>query len=318
MGREIRDLLSADAIDLRLIAGSEEETGRLTQEGGEPAVVGGNESANLEGMPALLLAGSPESTRKAIELADGPILIDLTFAAEEHPRSRLRAPVAEPEYFDVPREAVHVVAHPAAIVLALMLDRLHADYPIVRSVAHVFEPASERGHAGLEELQQQTISLLSFKGLPKKVFDAQLSFNLLAGYGEDAPQSLADAELRLERHLASLLSFADFGAAPMPSVRLLQAPVFHGHSFSVWVEFEDNPGVEAVERALAGEHFDVRGGDMEPPNIVGMAGQDQIGIGSIALDRNQPQACWIWAAADNLRLAARNGVLLLRKVLDAE
>ncbi len=43
---------------------------------------------------------------------------------------------------------------------------------------------------GVEELQQQTVSLLSFKSLPKAVFDNQLSFNLLARYGEEAPRPL--------------------------------------------------------------------------------------------------------------------------------
>ncbi len=54
----------------------------------------------------------------------------------------------------------------------------------------IFEPASERGTPGVEELQQQTVSLLSFKSMPKKIFDQQLSFNMLARYGEDAPVSL--------------------------------------------------------------------------------------------------------------------------------
>ena len=35
--------------------------------------------------------------------------------------------------------------------------------------------------------------------------------------------------------LASLL--AGWPGVPMPSLRLIQAPVFHGHSFSLWVEF---------------------------------------------------------------------------------
>ena len=34
-------------------------------------------------------------------------------------------------------------------------------------------------------------------------------------------------EARIERHLASLLALT--GQAPMPSLRLIQAPVFHGH-----------------------------------------------------------------------------------------
>jgi aspartate-semialdehyde dehydrogenase len=94
----------------------------------------------------------------------------------------------------------------------------------------------------------------------------------------------------------------------MPSLRLIQAPVFHGYSLSLWIEFVDNPGVEAVESALAGDHVDVRHSDLEPPTSVGMAGQDGIAVGAVTMDRNAGQACWCWLAADNLRLAAENAV----------
>ena len=124
--------------------------------------------------------------------------------------------------------------------------------------AHIFEPASERGEKGLEELRQQTVSLLSFKPMPKQIFDAQVSFNLLARYGDDAPQSLESIQLRIERHLATLLGGRR--AAPMPSIRLMQAPVFHGYSISVYVEFKAPPDVRAVADALSSDEVDVRAG----------------------------------------------------------
>ena len=46
-----------------------------------------------------------------------------------------------------------------------------------------------------------------------------------------------------QRHRAIQLH-ADGEGVPMPSLRLIQAPVFHGYTFSAWVEFEENPGVE--------------------------------------------------------------------------
>jgi aspartate-semialdehyde dehydrogenase len=101
----------------------------------------------------------------------------------------------------------------------------------------------------------------------------------------------------------------------MPSLRLIQAPVFHGYSFSAWVEFEENPGVEALENGLAIPAVDVRSREFDPPNNVGQAGQSGISIGAIAPDRNQPEACWFWLAADNLRLAAENAVMVARQLV---
>lgn len=313
LGREVRDLIAVGhvPVDLKLISDDPEKAGALTEQGGEPALTWGLEAPALRDAPVVLLAGSPESSLRTLDLrADLPGTIDLTHAAEDHPRSFIRAPFVEPSGFSAPEDAVQVIAHPAAIAIAMVLPRLHAAFPLRRSVIHIFEPASERGIPGVEELQQQTVGLLSFKSMPKKIFDAQLSFNMLAQYGEDAPVTLESAELRIERHLATLLSRAGATAAlaPMPSLRLLQAPVFHGYSLSMWVEFEDNPGVEAIESALTVARIDVRRSELEPPSAVGVAGQDGVAVGAVAMDRNNPQACWCWLVADNLRLAAENAV----------
>jgi aspartate-semialdehyde dehydrogenase len=97
----------------------------------------------------------------------------------------------------------------------------------------------------------------------------------------------------------------------MPSLRLIQAPVFHGYSFSFWIEFDEAPGASDIEEVMGQEMFDVRGADLEPPNNVGVAGQSGIGIGAITPDRNSASALWIWAAVDNLRLAAESAALIV-------
>jgi aspartate-semialdehyde dehydrogenase len=300
LGREVRDIVSTAAatFDLRLVADTGEQPGSLTRVGDEPTVVGSLDAASLSGARAIFLSGSAESSRKALELLDhsaGATVIDLTGAAEERPEARLRAPLIEDPGAETPIEAaVHVIAHPASIALALFLRRLHAQEP----------------------LQNQTISLLSFKPMPHAIFDTQLTFSLLAKYGDEAPVPLEDAELRIERHLATLLALPGEGHdAPMPSLRLLQAPVFHGYSFSAWVEFESNPGVDTLETSLATDSIEVRSIDVSPPTNVGQAGQGGIAVGAIQPDRNNPEACWFWIVADNLRLTAENGVAVARQLV---
>ncbi len=321
LGREVRDIVSTSGgdLDLRLIAAEDEEPGRLTRVGDEPSVIEDLNEESLQDARAVILAGSANSSRKALALAKGArsaTIIDLTYATEELPEARLRAPQIEcGTGHENSAAAAHVIAHPAAIALALFLRRLQMHDPVRRAVITIFAPASEHGAGGVEELQQQTVSLLSFKSLPRAIFDTQLSFNLLARYGEEAPVALEESEQRIERHLATLLAMPGEGeGAPMPSLRLIQAPVFHGYSFCAWVEFEGNPGVEALESGLALDSIEVRGADVEPPTNVGHAGQSGIAVGAIAPDRNQPEACWFWLVADNLRLAAENAVAVARQL----
>jgi aspartate-semialdehyde dehydrogenase len=321
LGRELRDLVALGRlpVDLKLISEDPEKAGALTEQGGEPALVWSLDEATLRDAPVILLAGSAESTLRALDLrGETPGVIDLTHAAEDHPRSFIRAPFVEPAGFRAPEDAVLSIAQPAAIAIAMVLARLHAAFPIRRSAIHIFEPASERGVAGVDELQRQTVGLLSFKSMPKKIFDAQLAFNMLAQYGEDAPEPLESAELRIERHLATLLSRGALPHAappPMPSLRLIQAPVFHGYSLSLWMEFEENPGVEALESSLADDRIDVRRSELEPPTAVGFAGQNGVAVGALAMDRNHPRACWCWLVADNLRLVAENALAVGREFL---
>lgn len=317
LGREIREVFSESTLapKIHLIATDQEEAGTLTEQGGEPAMLTALDADGLKSAQVTFLAGPAAANLQAFQLAarGNTAVIDLTGTLEDRPEARLRAPdVESPEQPPAPG-ALHVIAHPAAIALAMFFGRLARRHKISRSVVHIFEPASERGQSGLDELQKQTVNLLSFRPLSKTVYDAQASFNLLARYGEDAPASLEEIEARIDRHLATLLSRGSH--APMPSLRLVQAPVFHGYSFSVWVEFEENPGAVALSESLASAQIEVRGIKDEAPTNVGVAGQRGLVAGMIAVDRNHPRACWFWLVADNLRLAAENAVSVAKQLL---
>jgi aspartate-semialdehyde dehydrogenase len=92
------------------------------------------------------------------------------------------------------------------------------------------------------------------------------------------------------------------------SLQVAQAPVFHGHVFSIAIELEQSATQEQIEKALSGEHVDVMVGDQQPSNLVA-AGQADIPV-QVRLDGDEKQSArfWIWAAADNLKLAAENAI----------
>jgi aspartate-semialdehyde dehydrogenase len=313
LAREIRAVLGEEtpAPRLQLISAVAENAQTLAADEEEALVMAPLSAETLEGTSVAFLAGSAASSRRAwrVNPEGGPRLIDLTGSLEEQPEARLRAPSAEPAGLAPSRAPVQVIAHPAAIALTTLLARLGAFAAMRGSIAHIFEPASERGERGLRELQKQTVAVLSFHKLPQDVFDTQVAFSMLARYGEEALEPLEEIEQRIERHVASLL--AHWPGVPMPSLRLIQAPVFHGHSLSVWVEFEQKPDLAALADHLSAGGFDVRRG--EPPANAGIAGQSGLSVGAIASDHNNARACWLWMVADNLRLAAENAVAVAKE-----
>lgn len=318
LGKEVRELLEARKLGVDLVASLDtEDAAILTKGADEPLVMTSIALADLSAAQIIILAADKASGHKVYEkirdVKPAPLLIDLTGALEDLAESRLRAPMLEKAGPEA-RGGVQTIAHPAAVAIALLLTHLQKAGALRRSVVEIFEPVSERGKAGIDELQKQTVALLSFKPLPKEIFDAQAAYSMLSQYGAEAPISLEDIELKIDRHLASLLARS---GAPMPSLRLIQAPVFHGYSISGWVEFEENPGMDAIFQALGSSHIDVRTKDHEPPTNVGVAGQSGITVGSIAQDRNQPRAWWFWIAADNLQIVAENAGEVVREYLES-
>lgn len=307
LGADVRDQLRTrfPRVRVKLAGSQQEDTAILTEVGGEAVVLTGVDEEALASADLVILAGSADSARRAEKMlrqaGAEPPLLDLSFALEDRPEARLRAPLAEPPS-GLASARLQIVAHPAAILASTVLRALESVSPVARAVVQILAPASEFGRPGVEELQRQTMQLLTFQPLPQTIFGAQLTFNLMAG-------TLHETEQRVERHVATLLS----AGAPvvLPSIRMTQAGVMHGYSASIWVEFRGQ--VEGLGRALQEEGLDVWPDD--PPSVIGVAGQNGIAVGAVEADRNNRRAFWIWAVADNYRLSAENAMMLAEPVL---
>lgn len=263
----------------------------------------------------VVLAGNEDSSKKALQMGARK-LIDLNGNLENSPAAKIRAPQCESAVAGKASagkapagRAIAVIAHPAAILLATFVKHLEKAGEAVRVVATVFHPASGFGKAALTELQQQTIALLSFQKLEKKIYDAQAAFAVLARPGAESALSLEASEAQAARHLEVLLGEAKV----KPSLRFVQAPVFHGLTAQVWVEFAKAPNAHGLEAALGSEVVDVRGADVEAPDNVQIAGQDGVAVGRVEVDRANPKAAWFFLVADNHRLTAQNAMLVARE-----
>jgi aspartate-semialdehyde dehydrogenase len=131
------------------------------------------------------------------------------------------------------RAATRIVsAHPATIVISTLLLRLGARIPLNRAVVQVFSPASQLGSRAIEELQKQTVNLLSFQDIPRVVFGTQLAFNVVPRLGRDCRSSLAELEGQVRWQLAQYLG----KRVPLPALHIVQTPVFYALAISLYVE----------------------------------------------------------------------------------
>jgi len=311
-GKEVAEMLSErnfPAVDVRLLD-DDESIGQLEATGDEINFIQSVRAEQFTNVDFAFFAADATCTRNNWKRARdaGSAIIDVSSALEDEAGATVRSVWVERELGELWQPELQpapcVVAHPVAVILALLLLRARRAGAIRNVAATAFQPASEQGQKGMDELHQQTVNLLSFQPLPQDVFDEQVAFNLISRYGEKSQLSLDSLEARVLRHYQKIAG----REAPQPALLTVQAPVFHGYVVSIYLEMEQAIDQGKLAQSLAGDHITVTGAKDEPlPSNVSAAGQPNIMV-SLKSVVSQPNAIWLWAAADNLRIAAITAV----------
>jgi aspartate-semialdehyde dehydrogenase len=313
LGRELKDVISESPLAAAtfVLLDEEDAKGQLDQVGDEVTFIQAIGPDAFDRVDFTFLCGTETLTRKHWReaLRAGSTVLDLSGALDQEAGVLVRAPWlgSEAATVDLFTPAV-VPAHPAAVTLGLLLDRVQLAAPVRFAAATVLEPASDFGRGAMDELHQQTVSLLSFQGLPRAIYDAQAAYNLLGGMGESSTVNLVAAEARIRRHYDALSA----GRWPSLALQVVHAPVFHGLTFSIFVDLERPVEIVALEEALSGEHVDLVLEDTDSPSNLAATGQNDVLVRMRPeqMTRNSAETSrlWLWAASDNLRLNAQNAV----------
>jgi aspartate-semialdehyde dehydrogenase len=313
LGKELKEALTESSLAAGDIAlfDEDEGLGQLDQLGDEVTFVQAIRADSFEHLDFTFFCGTEALTRKHWReaLRAGSTVLDLSGALDQEAGVLVRSPWvgAQDVAADLFTPAV-VPAHPAALALALLMERLAQAAPVRQAAATVLLPASEFGRAAMDELHQQTVNLLSFQSIPRDTFDAQLAYNLLCGFGENAKTSMLAIDGRIRRQYASLAG----RRLPALAIQTITAPAFHGHGFSIFAELERPVDVSALEDALSGDHVDLVLEDTDSPSNLAATGQNDVlvrlRLEPGARNANESSRVWLWAASDNLRMYAQNAV----------
>ncbi len=297
------------SIDVKLLD-DDESLGKLESVGDEVTFIQNVRTEQFQNIDFTFFASDAESTRKNWKTARnaGSAIIDLSSALEDEPDAAVRSPWIErqlghpliPELQPGPA----VVAHPAAVVLALLLLRVQkagtSEAGSGHGVRACIRTRSERhGRTARADGEPALVPAIAEEHF-RYPGSLQHGSPLRRAFGAGAWQRSKSRVLRHYQKIAGK-------DAPLPSVLLVQAPIFHGHAFAIHVELGQTADVESISRALAGEHVKLTLGADDAPSNVNAAGQVDIQV-SIAPDASQPNSFWLWAASDNLRIAAATAV----------
>lgn len=306
VGNEIKTILRERAFPFAKVAlldASGRAEGALTDIGDEAAIVAPVAQEGLGGLDLVFFCGPPETNREWIarHAGDGFIAVDLSqpTAAEE---GRLAVAGINLEQLAA-GDRVLVSPHPVAIPIALILHQIATLSRVEICTATVVQPASELGQEGVEELAQQSISVLNVHSVPKTVFDRQLAFNLYPA-----------TERSEELIVSQIRDLTD----PRTQIALLitQGTIFHGHTFSLFIRTAEELTAGRIAGALgANPALALPEGDQQFGTI-DAAGKDEVLIAEVRPDPSIRGGFWIWAVCDNLRRSsALNAVLVAEKML---
>ncbi len=321
LGKELKQVLEDRNFPASEIVLLDESVmaGTLTEAGGEPTFIRALEEDSFEGAQIVFFAGTPSDAARnwPAALRAGASVVDMTGAATIDSHAIRRIPALD-SLLPPPAKAadgasgakLYLSPTPPALIACTLATAFQRFAPL-RVVLMIMAPVSERDQPGIEELERQTASLLSFREISKTVFDAQVAFNLLAAFGSESKPRLSDIRATIARETATILA----GRAPVPAIQLLNAPVFYGYAFSACAEFPSPPHAAELEAALSSLGVKVAAAEDPSPSNVSVAGESEIQIAPIGPDVNLPAAMWIWGAADNLRLASVNAVRIAEDLI---
>ncbi len=305
VGTEIQTILRERSFPLAktVLLATGESAGTLTEADGEPVYVQPVSDDELEDLDLVFFCGRAEENREWLQRADDDkfIAVDLTqpTTAED---GRLAVAGVNLDQLDG-SERVVVSPHPVAIPIALVLHQIARLAKVELCTATVVQPASEFEQVGVEELAQQTISVLNVHSVTKEVFDRQLAFNLYPAleHNEEFIVSQIRALIDVRSQVALLIT---------------QGTIFHGHTFSLFVKTDEELDVRDVEESLrANAAIALPEGD-EQFGTIDAAGKDEVLVAEVRRDPTINGGFWVWAVCDNLRRSsALNAVLIAEKVL---
>lgn len=296
LGQELREGLERHAAlssEVRLLTTDPEAVGTVTEVAGAAALVEAYEPDSLHGIELVFVCDW--SAHLEGLLADrSPETTVVVVAPEQDPPAGvvvvggINLDLAQPG-------GVLISPHPSVVAVAHLILPL-SGFGVQEVVAHVVQPASTKGQEGLDELFEQTRSILSFaEQIPREVFGGQQAFNLL-------PLDLSTEQLVSQLH--SLL-----GEEQNLALKIVQGGVFHSLSASVFASLARDPGMDGLQDAYDDYPQIDRVAEPDLLGPIEAAAREEILVGSIEPAPGIPGAYWIWGVMDNLTRGGASNAL---------
>ena len=310
VGRKIIEVLEKKELsidNLYLVASSKSAGSKIKFKGKQHEVFDLENFDFSKAKITFFAAGGKISEKFAVNAAKNSIIIDNSSYFRMDPDVPLIVPQVNPEHLNDIKK--NIIANPncSTAQLVIALKPLHDLFKIKRVVVSTYQSVSGGGKAPMDELIEQTKSVLDNKKVVSKNFTKQIAFNVIPQIDIFSDEGYTKEELKMTNETKKILDERiDLTAT------CVRIPVLVSHSESVNIQFEKPFSLDEIKKALDNfegcKVIDERsdGGYSSP---VEAAGKDETFISRIREDKTTKNGLNLWIVSDNLlRGAALNAV----------
>jgi len=310
VGRKIIEVLEKKELsidNLYLLASSKSAGSKIKFKGKQHEVFDLENFDFSKAKITFFAAGGKISEKFAVNAAKNSLIIDNSSYFRMDPDVPLIVPQVNPEHLNDIKK--NIIANPncSTAQLVIALKPLHDLFKIKRVVVSTYQSVSGGGKAPMDELIEQTKSVLDNKKVVSKNFTKQIAFNVIPQIDIFSDEGYTKEELKMTNETKKILDEKiDLTAT------CVRIPVLVSHSESVNIQFEKPFSLDEVRKALDNfegcKVIDERsdGGYSSP---VEAAGKDETFISRIREDKTIKNGLNLWIVSDNLlRGAALNAV----------
>ena len=245
---------------------------------------------------ALFSAGGATSREWAPQFADaGALVVDNSSAWRIDDQVPLVVSEVNPDA--IADAAKGIVANPncTTMVAMLPLKALHDQFGLNAIVATSYQAAGGAGRSGIDELAAQVPVL--HEDVDLLVSDGAKAYNVVPMLGALEANGYTDEEMKLQNESRKILELPGLKVSPT----CVRVPVMVGHAIEIRATFEREVDLsDALEALAAFPNLVVEAA----PTPLEWAGRDEVAVGRVRVDLDDPNSINFFVVGDNLRKGA--------------
>ena len=201
----------------------------------------------IENLHILFLAVSNEFSNKYVPLIikkNGPIIIDNSSAF----RYNKQIPLVIPEINSQCIKGQRIIANPncCTAIASVVLWPIHQHFGLKKIIISTYQAASGAGKNGITELKNNSKYILENKNITNKVFQHQLSFNVIPHIDKFQENGYTKEEMKMNWELKKIFNLDNL----LISCTCVRVPTIRSHAESITIQTDKEISTKEVKNIL--------------------------------------------------------------------